>query len=153
MLGEPAENISEDTLLNANPEFFWGWYAPNPCSRYFLDIWETEENGYRPLYMSKCALYVCGSTAEVGWGGERLVLSPNPFSNVLTIRYLPVENGDYTVSVRSGDGRLIRQFTARAVPGQWNETTFRPDVGTAPGMLVITVGQGSRELFRKVIYK
>ncbi len=153
MMGEPVENISQDTLPNANPLFFWGWFGSNPCSQYFLDIWETEEGGYRPLYMSKCALYVCGGTDEAGSGGDRLVLSPNPFGDVLAIRYFPVERGEYTVSIRSSEGKLLRQFTQMALPGEWNETTFRPDAGTAPGMLVITVGQKGRELFRKVIYK
>ncbi len=152
MMGAPLENISEDTLVNANPEFFWGWYAPSPCSQYFLDIWETAENGYRPLYMSKCALYVCGGIGESGPVGERLELSPNPFSDELTIRYYAVEKGDYSVTIRSGDGRMIGQFTSGAVPGEWNETTFRPAAGTSHGMLVITVRQGERQLFRKVIY-
>lgn len=150
--GAPAENLSNDTLVNSNPRLSWGWYAPGPCSRYFLDIWQTEINGYQTLYMSKCALYVCGGTAENTFNGKDVEIYPNPFRKHLTIRYYSDGDNDVSVEVRNSNGQVTDRILFHPEGSGWNEAVYSPTPGIPPGVLYIAMKQGQKQLFRKVIY-
>ena len=151
--GDPVINLSDDILPSSNPRFAWGWYASGPCSRYFMNIWETERNGFRTLDMSKCALYVCGGIDDENAATGGLQVSPNPFGDVLTIRFMTAGDDAVTVEMRSVSGQLLdRMKPAKVLPG-WNEISWRPAGHIASGILYISVIQGQRQLFRKVIYK
>ena len=153
VFGEPVINVSEDTLVNANPEFSWGWYAQNPCSRYLLNIWESEQDGFRPLYMSKCALYVCGGTEENSGSDDRLEVFPNPFRDELNIRFYHESSEDVVFEIRNMNGRILKAWKAEKPGSGWNEYRVEPDRDIPPGILYLTIREGDRHLFRKVIYK
>jgi hypothetical protein len=151
--GTPATNLSGDTLMNQNPGFHWGWYANAPCSQYFLDIWETEKNGYQTLYMSKTPLYVCGSVSETGQAENELEIFPNPFNENLVIRYNAHNNKPIDIEIMDMEGQRIGEMTLDNTVSGWNETVFSPPPELPPGPLFMMVKQGEKQLFRKVIYK
>lgn len=150
--GEPVANLTNDSLINSNPQLSWGWYASGPCSRYFLDIWQTEKNGYQILYMSKCALYVCGSTDENSWKQADLEVSPNPFKSHLTIRFNAKHTSPVLIELIGSSGQLVYQQLISSPEYGWNEVVFSPGLNTGKEVLYLTVKQGKDQLFRKVIY-
>lgn len=149
---EFPENVSNDSPDNSNPRFAWGWYAPAPCSRYFLDIWETTRNGYVTLDMSKCGLNICGSTNETEEDSDVIQIYPSPFHEKLKIRFLAESDFDVCIEIRNEAGQLLDKLNSGPVVSGWNEISYSPDRNIPAGILLITLKTGSRQLFRKVIY-
>ena len=136
-------NITDDTLVNKNPQMFAGSEYS-----YHYDVynsWQTEIDGYDVLFMSM-ASYLFGEINENN--AIHFEISPNPASNNQNITISTAENIKvYSAQIYSVSGELILKTDFDP-----NSNNYEIDLGEAlPGVYFIKFQTLEGEVVRKVI--